>query len=115
MLISRKDAKEQLQEYKQMFAPIIGKPVIITFDKHIARDVIITDLDLVKTTGLKNAPNKRIIDDKHKTPMLFQIVADQCTLQFVFDDTTVSAITNGVRLSIQQENTKAIEVDIRGI
>ncbi len=99
--MKRVDAKEMLQQYQELIARIIDKPCTLTFDKHSFSNVIVKGIQLGKVTGMKNAPVKRMDDEgKMKSPMIFEIQTDQGNLVFPFDDTTVSALTNGIRLTV---------------
>ncbi len=116
MITRRKEASELLQQYQKIFDRVMNKPVTIKFDMHKLEDVIVTGLALAKTTGMKNAPNKRITDDgKNKSPLLFEVQTADGNLQFAFDDTQVSPLTDGVRLTIPlKRSTKdKLEIDMR--
>jgi hypothetical protein len=114
MITKRSEAKSLLETYHALFEKIINKPVVITFNKHRFDGVIITGIQIAKTTGMKNAPDKRITDEgKNKSPLLFEITTKAGNLQFSFDDTKVSSLTNGVRLSIPQKVGNVLEVDLR--
>jgi len=117
MITKRKDAKELIAEYEKIFAPIIGKPCTLTWDKHKFDDVIVAGIDIAKTTGRKNIPDKRENGDKNSTPMLFVLNTDQGELLFALDDVQVSAIFNGVRIIVLLEDSiteaQTVELDLR--
>lgn len=117
MITKRKEAKELIAEYEKIFAPIIGKPCRLTWDKFDFEDVVVQGIEIAKTTGRKNIPDKRENGEKNSTPMLFVLNTDQGELLFALDDVQVSAIFNGVRISIPQENpvteAKTLEIDLR--
>ena len=117
MITKRKEAKELIAEYEKIFAPILHKPCRLTWDKFDFEDIIITSIEIAKTTGRKNIPDKRDNGDKNSTPMLFVLNTDQGELLFAIDDVQVSAIYNGVRIIIPQEESvieaQEIEMDFR--
>ena len=111
MFTNRTEAKQLVEQYKQRCAIILNKPCTITFDRHTLEHVVITDIQLAKTTGLKNAPDKRITEDgKNKSPFIFELIAEQGTLQFVLDDTQVCAVMNGIRFTVG--NTYNVDIRI---
>jgi|SRR5215216_6514450 len=117
MITKRKEAKELIAEYEKIFAPILHKACTLTWDKHEFEDVIVTGIEIAKTTGRKNIPDKRENGEKNSTPMLFVVNTDSGELLFALDDVQVSAIFNGVRITIPQLDSiveaKEIEVDLR--
>jgi len=113
MISKKADAVALLERYKLLLAPIINKPCILAFDKHRLEGVIVREIAIAKTTGMKNAPDKVLTaEGKNKSPMIFELKTDQGNLVFTFDDTTVSALGDGVRFRIAQDN-KPLDVDLR--
>ncbi len=119
MITKKKDATALLQLYRDLFtaAGLFNTPCMIKFDKHTASDFIITSIEQKTLQGMANKPDKVIYDGKNKSPMLFQLVNNQAALYFTFDDTTVSALGNGVRFTVALDKPingkSSIEVDIR--
>lgn len=118
MITSKVEAKEKITKYKQLFELIIGKPCTLSFDMHRVEDVVITGIELGKTTGLKNAPEKRVLDGKNKSPMIFHVITNQGDLTFALDDTIITALSNGIRLTVPlakplSDTRKDIVVDLR--
>ena len=112
MITKKADAVALLQRYQLLLAPIIGKPCTLAFDKHNLEGVIVREIAIAKTTGMKNAPEKEQTEDgKNKSPMIFEVKTDQGTLIFTFDHTTVTALGNGVRFRVAAE--KPYDVDLR--
>lgn len=117
MITKKKDAIEYLQRYKAIFTPILDKPCTISFDMHISDGFIVTDIIQRSLKDVKHKPEKILFDGKSRSPMIFEIVNNQAALYFLFDDTTVTSLGNGVRLSIPLDkpinDRTVIEIDIR--
>lgn len=112
MITKKSEVLELLKRYESILAPIINKPCTLTFDIHRIEHVNVHSIEIAKTTGMKNAPDKRQSDEgKNKSPMLFKLHTDQGDLFFAFDDTIVSSLGNGVRFRIAAE--KVFDVDLR--
>lgn len=116
MTITRKEAKELLAEYNKIFAPILNKPCTLTWGTFEFETTPLS-LDIAKTTGRKNIPEKRENGEKNSTPLLFVILTDSGELLFAFDDVQVTAIYNGARIIIPLDNAvgeaQTIELDMR--
>ena len=111
MITKKSEATERLKSMQPLFDTIIGKPCVLTFDRHSYDGVIVERIELGKTTGLKNAPDKIEHEGKNRSPMIFYVVTNQGNLIFLFDYTIVTALTNGVRLRVSSD--KPIVVDLR--
>lgn len=110
MITKKSEAIELLKRYEILFAPIINKPCTLTFDKHKIEHVNVLGIEIAKTTGMKNAPDKRQSEDgKNKSPMVFRVKTDQGDLIFTFDDTFISSLGNGIRLRVGE----SLDVDLR--
>jgi hypothetical protein len=108
MITKRSEALIQIESYKAILDCLFDKPARLLFAKHDLA-VIVHGIELVKTTGLKNAPAKRTdTDNKRRTPMLFALKTYDGDLLFLLDDTKVVSIHNGVRFIINEYN-----VDLR--
>lgn len=109
MASRRGDAKTQVEQWSKLFEPFVGKDMTLSFDKFSYAGVYIDRIELGKTTGMVNAPEKRISDEnKPYTPAVMQIITNAGVLRFVIEDTQVVSIANGVRLI-----TAANEIDLR--
>lgn len=109
MASKRGDAKTQVELWAKLFEPYLNRDMTLSFaSKFSFPGVFISKLELAKTTGMVNAPEKRMDGDKQYTPAVMQIVTNAGLLRFVVEDTTVAAISNGIRLI-----TAANEVDLR--
>lgn len=118
MIMKKKDAVEQLIIYKGLLKDIFNKPCIVTFDMHKSSGFIITDIKLQTLTGIKNKPDKVVLEDgKKKSPMLFVLENNQAPFIFTIDDATMVGLGNGVRITIPLDkplNGKSVmEIDIR--
>ena len=117
MIVSKADAKVKVAQYQELFKLIIGKPCKLSFDSHVFNDVIVHGIELGKTTGLKNAPDKRDWEGKNKSTIIFNILTDSGILTFALDDTTVTPLGNGIRLSVPLAQPlgekREITVDLR--
>lgn len=118
MITSRKAAKDIIAEYEKIFAPILYKPCTLVWDKH-SFTVTPLSIEIAKTTGRKNIPDKRENGEKNSTPMLFVLTTDSGELLFALDDITVSSIYNGVRILIPLVDpvgeAQVTELDLRAI
>lgn len=109
MASKRGDAKTQVEQWAKLFEPYLNKDMTLSFaSKFSFTGVFIDRIELAKTTGMTNAPDKRLDGDKQYTPAVMQIVTNAGLLRFVVEDTRVVAIANGVRLI-----TDANQVDLR--
>lgn len=105
MASRRTDAKQQIEEWKPLFDILLNKPARLIFAKFDFPGVIVQSIELAKTTGMVNAPKKRIDSDgKPYTPNVMEITTNNGPpkgglLRFVIEDTTVAGIANGVRLT----------------
>lgn len=117
MIVKKKDAMELLQQYQNLFVKLFDKPCTIKFDMHESHNFVISGIELQTLQGVKNKPDKVDYDGKKKSPMMFTILNNQSPLIFIFDDTIVSPLSNGVRLSVRLNkpinNKEVIEIDIR--
>jgi hypothetical protein len=117
MITKKKEAQEQLELYKQVFAKIIGKECTVKFDMHEVDGFIVTDIKLQTLAGVKNKPAKVEYEGKNKSPMMFVIENNQAPLIFLFDSTLIAPLSNGVRITVPLEkplNGKSVvEIDIR--
>lgn len=117
MITKKKEAVEQLQLYKDLFAKIIGKECTIKFDMHEASGFIVTDIRQQTLAGVKNKPDKVDYEGKKKSPMMFVIDNNQAPLIFIFDDTIIAPLSNGIRITVSLDkplNGKSnMEIDIR--
>lgn len=117
MLTKKKDAVELLQQYKVLFASIFNKECTIKFDMHTSNSFIVTDIIRRNIGDVENKPDKSIYEGKNRSPMLFEVANNQAPLLFTFDDTVVSPLSNGVRLTVTLDEPlngkQVIEVDIR--
>ena len=98
-----------------MFADLLGKQVTVTISStegdvwHKFENIALLKLEKQKTTGMKNAPDKRIINDKASTPAMlcvcfeggnnlvfvvgdFTLVSRYRGLSFIFPDYAVSIV-----------------------
>ncbi len=119
MITSRKEAKALIARYEIVFAPILNKPCTLRWDKF---DFIVTptSIEIAKTTGRKNIPDKRENGEKNSTPMLFVINTDSGELLFALDDVQVATLgPDGVRLIVPLDEAVGeahnIELDLRVI
>jgi len=102
MIVSRKDGQEQVNKYKEVFKPFINRAGTISFDTHIL-PITLLDITLANTTGMTNAPDKRLTSDgKNKTPLVMQLTTDAGNLFFILDDIVVSSLTNGFRITLDK-------------
>lgn len=117
MITKKKEAVELLQQYKALFASYIGKELTLSWNVHSYDGVIIKDITQITLQNVKTKPNKREYEGRQKSPMMFQIETNQGNLVFVFDDTIVSPLVNGIRLTVALDKplngANAIEVDLR--
>ena len=117
MITKKKDAIAQLQLYKDLFDKIIGKPCTIKFDMHNEGGFVVLDIVQRSLKDVNHKPDKVEFDGKKRSPMIFEVVNNQAPLYFLFDDTIVSALGNGVRLTVpldQPINDRTVmEIDIR--
>lgn len=100
MITSRAEAKTIVEQYRQLFAPLLNVPCIIIFDIHTIQNIILKDIVLSTIGSKTNKPDKMLVDGKSKSPFIFDILTDEGILTFVLNDTTVVAITDGIRLMI---------------
>lgn len=101
MASRRTDGKQQVEEWKPLFDILLNKPARLIFANFDFSNVIVLGVELAKTTGMLNAPKKRIDETgKQYTPTVMEITTNVGLLRFVIEDTTVAAIANGVRLII---------------
>lgn len=116
MIVKKKDAVEQIQQYKALFDKYIGKECTITFDMHKSNGFIVKDITLRTLKDLPNKLEKVEYADKMRSPMLFEIVNNQAPIIFVFDDTSIYPLGNGIRIVVKLDkpiNGKdVIEIDI---
>ncbi len=110
MASKRGDAKTTVEFWAKLFDSYLNKDMTLSFaSKFVYNKVFISSIELAKTTGMVNAPEKRIDENgKQYTPAVMQIVTNAGLLRFVVEDTTVVAIANGVRLI-----TGVNQVDLR--
>lgn len=110
MASRRTDAKGQVEIWAKLFEPYIGKDMTLSFaHKFNFPGVYINRIELAKTTGMVNAPEKRIGDDnKPYTPTIMQIITSAGILRFVIEDTKIASLANGIRII-----TGVNEVDMR--
>jgi hypothetical protein len=109
MASKRGDAKTQVEQWAKLFDPYLNKDMTLSFaSKFNFAGVIIDRIEIAKTTGMLNKPKARNDGNKDYTPPVMQIITSAGLLKFVVEDTTVVAITNGIRLI-----TAANEVDLR--
>jgi hypothetical protein len=117
MITKKKDAVVQLQLYKDLFLKIIDKPCTIKFDMHAVDNFIVLDIVQRSLKEVNHKPDKVDFEGKKRSPMVFEVVNNQAPLYFLFDDTIVSALGNGVRLTVALDkplNGKSVqEIDIR--
>lgn len=118
MILKKKEAVEKLQLYKDLFSKVIGKECTIKFDMHEASGFIVTGIELQTLAGVKNKPDKVILEDgKRKSPMMFVIENNQSPLIFIFDDTIIAPLSNGIRITVPLDkplNGRSVqEIDIR--
>lgn len=111
--IEKKDAKVIIEDWKRKFAGLLNTPVTVCFSTFNWPGIIITDIVLLNTTGMVNAPTKRKFESSNYTPIIIELVTidtvgEQGGFRFVVEDTKIAAITNGVRLT-----TAAVSIDIR--
>lgn len=109
MASKRGDAKTQVELWAKLFEPYLNRDMTLGFaHKFSFPGVFIDRIELAKTTGMVNAPDKRMESDKQYTPAVMQIITNAGKLRFVVEDTTIVSIANGLRLL-----TDANEVDLR--
>lgn len=112
MITTRKEAKERIAEYAKLLDIVMNKRCTVAWDK-FQFELTVLNIDLAKTTGRKNVPDKR----DNKSPMLFVITTDVGELVFTLDDAAVTSIYNGIRILIPQDNpigeADILEVDIK--
>ncbi len=110
MASRRGDAKTQVEIWAKLFEPYLNKDMTLSFaQKFSFPGVFIDRIELAKTTGMVNGPDKRIGEDgKPYTPVVMQIITSAGVLKFVMEDTTVAPLRNGIRLI-----TASNEVDIK--
>lgn len=119
MITKKKDAVEQLEQYRELFTRkgLFGVECTVRFDMHESDGFIINDLKPITLKDVKNKPDKVEHEGKKRSPMLFQIENNQAPLIFAFDTTLVAPLANGVRFTVKLDkplNDKSvIEVDIR--
>lgn len=98
MASRRGDAKAQIEQWAKLFEPYVNKNMTLSFGKFNFPDVFISKVEIANTTGMVNAPDKRMDGDKAYTPAVMQIVTNAGILRFIVESTVVVAITNGLRL-----------------
>lgn len=115
MITKRSEAQTIIDQYKLLLEKdVLNKPCILTFGSHTYKNIIVSNIELSKTTGMVNAPKKRMdMEGKSRTPVLFQLNTDEGILYFVLDDTIVTPLHNGIRFRIKQNKGKDLDVDIR--
>jgi len=107
--MKRSEATQLIQDYKErLFNPLLDRQCVLTFGSHTITGVKIENVLLAKTTGLKNAPDKRLKEDKNYTPLLMEIKTSSGSLLFVIEDTTIAQVLNGTRLTIGE-----VKVELR--
>lgn len=117
MLIKKKDTTEILKQYTKLIEPLIGQECVLSFDMHNYGGIVISGLAPKTVGSLKNTPDKREFEGKSRSPLMFEIQTNQGNLIFLFDDTEVYPLVNGIRLVVQLDKplngNNAIEVDLR--
>lgn len=115
----KKDMQEKIAWLQTLFKPIMGKPVVVTFGTHKAEGVTIIAVEPKPITGFKLAPEKRPKPNgkgRYGPPLIrigfhkgngsidLGLVTyppeDTFELVLVDEDTTWTAITNGVRATV---------------
>jgi len=117
MITKKKEAVEALSIYNKLIENIIGKPCVVSFDRHTAHGFIIESIEQVSLKNITHKPDKVEVEGKNKSPMLFQIKNNQCPFIFTFDDTIITGLGNGIRIIIPLDKPlngkKEMEIDIR--
>ncbi len=117
MITKKKDAVEQLELYRLLFAKILNKECTIKFDMHESSGFIVTGIEIQTLQGVKNKPDKVEYEGKRKSPMMFVIENNQAPLIFTFDDTIIAPLSNGIRITVPLDkplNGRSVqEIDIR--
>lgn len=109
MASRRGDSKVLIEQWAKLFEPYLNKDMTLSFAKFRYPGVIIRSIELAKTTGMVNAPDKRLDDNgKLYTPTVMQIITSAGVLKFVIEDTQIAALFDGIRLK-----TEANEIDLR--
>lgn len=87
-MLSKKDAKDRVQQIKSTMAHLLGVPVLISLGPH-EFSLQITDLQLATVASLAIAPDKvyNPETDKQATPQVMQLViASGESINVVLDD-----------------------------
>jgi hypothetical protein len=109
--MKRSEAQQLIEDYRaRYFNELQGSTCTLSFNGHTITGVAIADVLLAKTTGMKNAPNKRQKEDKQYTPLLMEVITNQGKLLFAIEDTAIAAIYGGIRLRVGE-----LDIDIRKV
>lgn len=97
-----KTTQDRIAFLKTLFKPLEEKDLILTFEKHTFEGVRLTAIEAQPVTKFKLAPEKRKQEDgKNKAPVLVKLVFNgENNLVFADEDTTWTAIRNGVRAKV---------------
>jgi hypothetical protein len=111
-----KVTENEITLLKTMFEPCMGLPVVVTITDaergEVAKfdNVSLTGIEVQKSTGMKNAPNKRTKDGKSYTPPMFALVFGNNRLVFVNEDTTACVVYNGVKLILDNTTVSVVKL-----
>lgn len=109
--MKRSEAQQLIEEYRaRYFNELQGSTCTLSFSGHTIAGVTLVDVILTKTTGMKNAPMKRLNEEKKYTPLVMEVMTNQGKLLFALEDTTIATIHNGIRMSVGD-----IDIDIRKV
>jgi hypothetical protein len=110
MASRRTDAKTQVEKWAKLIEPYFDKNMTLSFaNKFNFPNVYISRVEIAKTTGMLNAPDKRVGEDgKAYTPPVMQVITNAGVLLFIIEGTRVAPLANGIRFI-----TGINEVDLR--
>ena len=99
-MLTKKEAQQKVEQYTQLFQPLLNVPIRLTFGKFNIEQVVITELRMPKVSEI--TIDKRIKPDGNGqyTPLVMEIVTNEGKLLFIIEDAQVAAIVNGIRIDI---------------
>lgn len=104
-------------EVNNLLGGFIGKSVELHISSqsgelwHKLGPVTITSLEMQKSTGMKNSPEKRVKDGKAYTPTMVAIVFESARLVAVLEDVKFLARHRGVRLQFDNYSVDMVEYE----
>jgi uncharacterized protein YllA (UPF0747 family) len=104
---------------ESLFAPYLGKPVVITIRSlddqvsHKLGPIIFNSIENQKSTGMVNAPDKRVKDGKSYTPPMIALkFEDNNNLVFVAEDMQVLIRYQGLTFAFDNYYVDMVQYSI---